>query len=451
MCTVWMRTTPAKTVAAIKGMIPYRPGATSVDPAAPAFVPARRRTRRGSTSSRFVPPPAAQARGGRLRRKTPTWRGRWRRRADMQRAARPADAGPRARSCRVGRREPRAELRAVDGRPRRRRRRRRLRPQESAGRCRRDAAGRVLLPPPPPAPATSYCAAAARRPARRGRGVAARDGDLAATSPTSSQREISRDVAQAVERADLGGCCRSPTSRSTLARVRARRARHSMARRSSARRRTRRVLNCASCVRLICLIRDNRLCWAPTRDRGRRGRRRRVVGGGGSWPACPGRIVVLTSVAASAPLADRDVLHHPLRQLASSRAASPRAPRPRAVAAPLERVPVPSTFPRRRSVGRVVLPGRLGPLPSHVGLDRADHLRCWHGPVLRHGPADCGGGAGAGAGASAGGVSSMPTCIGTTEIRKVNLHGVLASVVACKFVVRHLHEGGGLSFYGCVE
>ena len=55
---------PAKTVAAIKGMIPYRPGATSVDPAAPAFVPGAPPPANPTwvhSSSRFVPPPAAQA------------------------------------------------------------------------------------------------------------------------------------------------------------------------------------------------------------------------------------------------------------------------------------------------------------------------------------------------------------------------------------------------------
>ena len=53
---------PAKTVAAIKGMIPYRPGATSVDPAAPAFVPGAPPPSNPTWvhSSRFVPPPAAQ-------------------------------------------------------------------------------------------------------------------------------------------------------------------------------------------------------------------------------------------------------------------------------------------------------------------------------------------------------------------------------------------------------
>ena len=55
---------PAKTVAAIKGMIPYRPGATSVDAAAPAFVPGAPPPANPTwvhSSSRFVPPPAAQA------------------------------------------------------------------------------------------------------------------------------------------------------------------------------------------------------------------------------------------------------------------------------------------------------------------------------------------------------------------------------------------------------
>ena len=54
---------PTKTVAAIKGMIPYRPGA-SVDPAAPAFVPGAPPPANPTwvhSSSRFVPPPAAQA------------------------------------------------------------------------------------------------------------------------------------------------------------------------------------------------------------------------------------------------------------------------------------------------------------------------------------------------------------------------------------------------------
>ena len=51
-------------MAAIKGMIPYRPGATSVDPAAPAFVPGAPPPANPTwvhSSSRFVPPPAAQA------------------------------------------------------------------------------------------------------------------------------------------------------------------------------------------------------------------------------------------------------------------------------------------------------------------------------------------------------------------------------------------------------
>ena len=55
---------PAKSVAAIKGMIPYRPGATSVDAAAPAFVPGAPPPANPTwvhSSSRFVPPPAAQA------------------------------------------------------------------------------------------------------------------------------------------------------------------------------------------------------------------------------------------------------------------------------------------------------------------------------------------------------------------------------------------------------
>ena len=140
------------------------PGATSVDPAAPAFVTGsirRRRTRRGSTLLRdsCLRRPH-KPRGGRLRRKTPTWRGRWRPLGACPHAA--AAAGPVGLSPdieRLAARSPRATRRATCSRrptsstttptttstsgerwPRRSRRR-----------------GRPHLhAPPPPAPATSY-------------------------------------------------------------------------------------------------------------------------------------------------------------------------------------------------------------------------------------------------------------------------------------------------------
>ena len=94
--------------------------------------------------------------------------------------------GPPARSCRVGRRELRAELRAVHRRPRGRRRRRRLRP-ERLWRRRSETRPVTSYYAPPAPPAGRVLLRRRRRwPARRGRGLVARDGHLAAPRRTSS-------------------------------------------------------------------------------------------------------------------------------------------------------------------------------------------------------------------------------------------------------------------------
>ena len=216
---------PAKTVAAIKGMIPYRPGATSVDPAAPAFVPGARPPSNPTWvhSSRFVPPPAAQ--------QAPRWappaqssedadlaRALAASRADMH-AVRPppvsssedadlarALAASRAESYAPSYVQSTADLvddDADDDFD--------LRRALAASLAETRPVTSYCAPPAPPAPAASYYAppppAGPRGEAEvllREMGISPHLADLFV------QQEISRDVAQAVERADLEGLLSEP-------------------------------------------------------------------------------------------------------------------------------------------------------------------------------------------------------------------------------------------------
>ena len=202
-------------------MIPYRPGETSVDPAAPAFVPGAPPPANPTWvhSQRFVPPPAAQ--------QAPRWappaqssedadlaRALAASRADMQ-AARPpppvdadlerALAASVAESYAPSYVQSTADLVDNDA--------------DDDFDLRRALAASLqetrpayYAPPPPAAPAASYYAppappAGPRADAEnllREMGISPHLADLFV------QQEISRDVAQAVERADLEGLLSEP-------------------------------------------------------------------------------------------------------------------------------------------------------------------------------------------------------------------------------------------------
>ena len=198
---------PAKTVAAIKGMIPYRPGATTVDAAAPAFVPGAPPPANPTwvhSSSRFVPPPAAQA---------PRWappqedadlaRALAASRADMQRPPpvpsvdadlERALAASRAESYAPSYVQSTADLvddDADDDFD--------LRRALAASLQETRPATSYYAPPPPPAGPRGEAEVLLRE-----MGISPHLADLFV------QQEISRDVAQAVERADLEGLLSEP-------------------------------------------------------------------------------------------------------------------------------------------------------------------------------------------------------------------------------------------------
>ena len=292
---------PAKTVAAIKGMIPYRPGATSVDAAAPAFVPGAPPPANPTwvhSSSRFVPPPAAQA---------PRWappqedadlaRALAASRADMQRPPpvpsvdadlERALAASVAESYAPSYVQSTADLVDDDA--------------DDDFDLRRALAASLAetrpaasyYAPPPPAPATSYAPPPPAGPRGEAEVLLREMGISPHLADLFVQQEISRDVAQAVERADLEGCCRSPTSSSSYAGS----ACTSMCRRARAR------LDGGAClrrdlpagrlgeqllwerlalplVRLICLIRNIRLILGPDARRRRAAAAAARCGGGG--------------------------------------------------------------------------------------------------------------------------------------------------------------------------
>ena len=208
---------PAKTVAAIKGMIPYRPGATSVDPAAPAFVPGAAPPANPTwvhSSSRFVPPPAAQA----PRRAPPQEDADLARalaasRAEMQ-AARPppvsssedadlarALAASRAESYAPSYVQSTADLvddDADDDFDLRRALAASLADTRPATSYYAPPAAPAYAPPPPAGPRAEAVALLAEM------GISQHLADL------FLQQEITRDVAQAVERADLEGLLSEP-------------------------------------------------------------------------------------------------------------------------------------------------------------------------------------------------------------------------------------------------
>ena len=212
---------PAKTVAAIKGMIPYRPGATSVDAAAPAFVPGAPPPANPTwvhSSSRFVPPPAAQ--------QAPRWappqedadlaRALAASRADMQRPPpvpsvdadlERALAASVAESYAPSYVQSTADLvdnDADDDFDLRRALAASL--QET-----RPATSYYAPPPPSGPPATSYYAPAPPAGPRGEAEVLLREMGISPhLSDLFVQQEISRDVAQAVERADLEGLLSEP-------------------------------------------------------------------------------------------------------------------------------------------------------------------------------------------------------------------------------------------------
>ena len=199
-------------------MIPYRPGATSVDPAAPAFVPGAPPPSNPTWvhTQRFVPPPAAQ--------QAPRWappqedadlaRALAASRADMQRPPpvpsvdadlERALAASVAESYAPSYVQSTADLVDNDA--------------DDDFDLRRALAASLqetrpayYAPPPPAAPAASYYAppappAGPRADAEnllREMGISPHLADLFV------QQEISRDVAQAVERADLEGLLSEP-------------------------------------------------------------------------------------------------------------------------------------------------------------------------------------------------------------------------------------------------
>jgi hypothetical protein len=209
---------PAKSVAAIKGMIPYRPGATTVDPAAPAFVPGAPPPANPTWvhSQRFVPPPAAQ--------QAPRWappassedadlaRALAASRADMQaaRSPPPVDADlERALAASVAESyapsyvQSTADLVDDDADDDFDLRRalaaslQETRPANSYA-APMPAATSYYAPPPPAGPRAEAVALLAEM------GISQHLADL------FLQQEITRDVAQAVERADLEGLLSEP-------------------------------------------------------------------------------------------------------------------------------------------------------------------------------------------------------------------------------------------------
>ena len=208
---------PAKTVAAIKGMIPYRPGATSVDAAAPAFVPGAPPPANPTwvhSSSRFVPPPAAQA---------PRWappqedadlaRALAASRADMQRPPpvpsvdadlERALAASVAESYAPSYVQSTADIvddDADDDFDLRR---------ALAASLQETRPAASYYAPPPPAPATSYAPPPPAGPRGEAEVLLREMGISPHLADLFVQQEISRDVAQAVERADLEGLLSEP-------------------------------------------------------------------------------------------------------------------------------------------------------------------------------------------------------------------------------------------------